>query len=95
MLFRSIEQSMKEHRSALDREERELQSLLMELHGIKVGDRVTAVRGGRTKTYEVRGLATQLGLSKPWLTASEIKRDGTPSNNFVSVWNWTKVEVQP
>ena len=83
---------MADARVAIARSEAERLTLLMALHGIKVGDRVLAKRGMGLKTYEVVGIDTVWGLDQPWLNARLVKKDGQPSETCTTVWNWKKVE---
>jgi hypothetical protein len=87
---------MADARVAIARAERERETLLMALHGIRVGDRVLAKRGMGLKTYEVVGIDTAWGLDQPWLSARLVKKDGQPSATFTTIWDWKKIEdVKP
>lgn len=92
----ALNRQMADARVAIARSEAERLTLLMALHGIKVGDRVLATRGMGLKTYEVVAIDTAWGLDQPWLSARLVKKDGQPSATCTTIWNWKKVEdVKP
>ncbi len=91
----ALNNQMADARVAIARGVCERNTLLMALHGIKVGDRVLAKRGMGLKTYEVVGINTVWGLDQPWLNARLVKKNGQPSATCITIWNWKKVEETP
>jgi hypothetical protein len=88
----ALNRQMADARVVVAQGEHERRTLLMALHGIKVGDRVLATRGRGLKTYEVVGIETAWGLDQPWLSARLVKQNGQPSAKVTTIWNWKKIE---
>jgi len=75
------------------------EELLMQLHSIKVGDIIVCKKCGRDAKAMIRKIEADYSsysakpyISNPILTASFIKKDGSPRADKNRIWgNWSKV----